>query len=58
MLRARFLQVQLFVGNLTEELEDDNTFVKEMEAYGETVRCFVMRNPAGESKVSSPACYQ
>eukprot|EP00884_Botryococcus_braunii_P009470 jgi/Botrbrau1/18524/Bobra.0652s0001.1 len=45
-----YSQVQLFVGNLMDDWEDDGVFLKEMEAHGELVRCFVMRNSAGESK--------
>ncbi len=45
------LQVMLFVGNLTEEWEDDATFKEQMSKYGTLVRCFVVRNWEGHSKV-------
>lgn len=44
-------QVQLYVGNLTKEWQDDAVFWTEMETYGPVERCFNLRNAAGESKV-------
>ncbi len=45
------VQVQLYIGNLSSEWQDDEAFVNAMSAYGELERCFVMRNADGLSKV-------
>lgn len=45
------LQVQLYIGNLSSEWQEDLPFVTAMSAYGTLERCFVMRNAQGESKV-------
>ena len=46
-----WLQVELFVANLTAEWEVPGTFRTAMDAQGNVVRCFIMRNPEGQSKV-------
>ena len=50
------MQVELFVANLTPEWEAPGTFRTAMDAQGEVVRCFIMRNPEGQSKVRPGAC--
>ena len=45
-------QVSLFLANLKADLIDDGKLREHMEKYGTVERCFVMRNPSGENKVS------
>jgi hypothetical protein len=45
------LQVQLYIGNLSPEWQEDEALVTAMSAYGDLERCYVMRNAAGLSKV-------
>ncbi|KAK9811589.1 hypothetical protein WJX72_006627 [[Myrmecia] bisecta] len=47
---AGFGQVQLYVGNVKADWQDDEAFQKGMEEYGQVQRAFIMRNKAGESK--------
>ena len=44
-------QVQLFIGNITEEWSDDASLRRKMEEYGPVERCLVMHNHEGKSKV-------
>ena len=44
-------QVQLFIGNITEEWSDDASLRHKMEEYGPVERCLVMHNHQGKSKV-------
>ena len=43
--------MQLYIGNLSPEWQEDEAFIKAMESYGKLERAFVMRNAAGLSKV-------
>lgn len=45
------LQVQLYIGNLSAEWQEDTAFVEAMSKYGSLERAFVVRNAAGLSKV-------
>lgn len=44
-------EVTLFLANLTKEFDDDDALRKKMGEFGTTLRCFIGRNPAGQSKV-------
>ena len=44
-------QVQLFIGNITEEWSDDVSLRKKMEEYGPVERCLVVHNHKGQTKV-------
>ena len=43
------------MANLTPEWEEQTTFRTAMDAQGDVIRCFIMRNPEGQSKVRCPA---
>lgn len=43
--------VTLFIANLTPEYDDDDALCRKMKEFGVTLRCFIGRNPAGQSKV-------
>ena len=45
-------QVQLFIGNITEEWSTDAKLRAKMEDYGPVERCMVMRNHNGQNKVT------
>ena len=45
-------QVQLFIGNITEEWSTDASLRAKMEEYGPVERCLVMRSYKGHNKVS------
>lgn len=44
-------QVQLFIGNITEEWSTDASLRTKMEEYGPVERCLVMRSYKGQNKV-------
>ena len=44
-------QVSLFLANLKGELNEDERLREHVSRHGAVVRCFVVRNPNGESKV-------
>ena len=44
-------QVQLFIGNITEEWSSDASLRAKMEEYGPVERCLVMHNHKGQNKV-------
>ena len=44
-------QVQLFIGNITEEWSNDVSLRNKMEEYGPVERCLVMHNHKGQNKV-------
>lgn len=46
-------QVQLFIGNITEEWSDDVSLRRKMEEYGPVERCLVVHNHKGQTKVLS-----
>lgn len=46
-------QVQLFIGNITEEWSDDVSLRNKMEEYGPVERCLVVHNHKGQTKVLS-----
>lgn len=46
-------QVQLFIGNITEEWSDDVSLRNKMEEYGPVERCLVMHNHKGQNKVKA-----
>lgn len=46
------MQVQLYIGNLAQEWQEDAAFIEAMSKYGTLERAFVMRNAAGLSKVT------
>ena len=48
-------QVQLFIGNITEEWSDDVSLRKKMEEYGPVERCLVVHNHKGQTKVTPSA---
>lgn len=51
-------QVQLFIGNITEEWSDDVSLREKMEEYGPVERCLVVHNHKGQTKVlSQPATH-
>ncbi|KAL3159657.1 hypothetical protein ABBQ38_010066 [Trebouxia sp. C0009 RCD-2024] len=43
-------QVQLFIGNITEEWSDDVSLRRKMEEYGPVERCLVVHNHKGQTK--------
>lgn len=45
-------QVQLFIGNITEEWSTDVSLRAKMEEYGPVERCMVMRSHKGQNKVN------
>ena len=47
-------QVELFIGNLSEQWEDDTAFHAAMQEYGTVERMAVIRNPEGVSKARPP----
>ena len=55
-------QVEMFVANLRPEWEELSAFKSAMEAEGDVIRCFIMRNARGASKVGpsapAPPCWQ
>lgn len=46
------LQVSLFLANLKGDINNDEKLLEEMKQYGTVERCFILRNPNGDSKVS------
>lgn len=48
------LQVQLYIGNLSPDWQEDDAFEKAMATYGPLERAFVVRNADGLSKVRKP----
>lgn len=48
VVEAPFVQCTLFLGNVVDD--DDEKLKQDMEKYGEVVRCFILRNPQGQSK--------
>lgn len=46
--RLPHLQVSLFIGNVLDD--DEAALRQELSQYGMLVRCFIMRNPSGDSK--------
>lgn len=51
-------QVQLFIGNITEEWSTDTSLRAKMEEYGPVERCLVMRSYKGQNKVESSITMQ
>ena len=51
------LQVQLYIGNLSPDWQEDLAFVNAMSEYGSLERAYVMRNSAGLSKVTRLPCF-
>lgn len=49
--------MQLYIGNLSPEWQEDIAFVEAMAQYGSLERAYVMRNAAGLSKVRKLPCY-
>lgn len=49
----RLLQVQLYIGNLSPEWQQDEAFEKAMATYGPLERVFIVKNAEGHSKVDS-----
>ena len=50
-------QVQLFIGNITEEWSDDVSLRNKMEEYGPVERCLVMHSHKGQNKVHQTALH-
>ena len=50
-------QVQLFIGNITEEWSDDVSLRNKMEEYGPVERCLVMHSHKGQNKVQQTALH-
>jgi len=51
-------QVQLFIGNITEEWSDDVSLRNKMEEYGPVERCLVVHNHKGQNKVKQAYCFR
>lgn len=51
--KLRFVQVQLYIGNLSPEWQEDTAFATAMSQYGALERAYVMRNAKGLSKVAA-----
>lgn len=48
---ASHQEVTLFIANLKPEYDDDDALRNKMQEFGKMLRCFIGRNPAGQSKV-------